>query len=171
MKKEKIKTAIIVVLLGLVILFAGIFYGISLNKDKPVETPENNTIKEQEEVTTDKILASIVGEWGTCDGEDGCRGIFIGKDDNDEYYFTPYIMWSEGGDRGTIKLINNVEGKKYKLTVYFAGYEDEMGSAPERTLGYLVDVSEVESDILYIENAKYQLITGDREEFFRSIMP
>lgn len=170
MGKEKIKTIIIVVLLCIIILFIGIFCGMKLNKSNVTETPNNNTVEEVKEPTTDEVLASMVGEWGMCFGEYDCRGLFVGKNDNGEYYYTPYIMWSEGSGSGTIKNLEKVEDSKYKLTVYFAGYEDELGSAPERTNEYVVDVKDISTNILYVESNKYQLINGDREEFFRSIM-
>ena len=165
MGKERIKTIIILVLSGVVILFIGVFLGMYLNKDK---TPQNN-VEKAKELSTEEVLASIVGEWGMCNGEYDCQGIFIGKDNN-EYYYTPYIMWSEGGDRGTIKKIDSLGGNKYKLTVYYAGYEDDFGSSPERTIEYTIGTSEVAINNLYVGNKKYQLIKGDREIFFKSIM-
>ncbi len=169
MNKEKIKSIIIFVLLGVVILFIGVFYGMSLGK-KPTEQPvENNEVEEAKELSTEEVLSSMVGEWGTCLGEYDCRGLIVGKNGN-EYYYTPYVMWSEFGDKGTIEKVTKVEDNNYKLTVHYPGYSDELGSAPERTVEYTVNISETASKILYVDSKKYQQVNGDRETFFKSIM-
>ena len=170
MSKEKIKTIAIFVLSGIIILFIGIFFGMNLNKNNVEKTPNDDIVEEVKEPTIDEVLTSLTGEWGMCYGEYDCRGILIGKNDTGEYYYTPYVMWSEFGDKGTIKSTEKEDNNKYKLTVYFAGYEDELGSAPERTLDYTIDISEISEHNLYVGTVKYQLINGDRESFFRSIM-
>ena len=167
MKKEKIKTITIIFLLFIIVLFIGIICGMLLDK----KTTDDDVVETSNDLTKEEVLTSLVGEWGMCHKEYGCNGIIIGKDEDGSYYYSPYVMWSEGGDKGTIKSIERINSNKYKLTIYFPGYENEMGSSPEQTIDYTVDISEISSEILYVESIKYQLIIGDREAFFNSIKP
>ncbi len=175
MKEKKVTFSLIIqcgifILLGII---AGILITNQLNK-KPepekVKKEEKTELKEEKkELTTDEVLSSIVGEWGMCLGEYNCRGIIISKSDNN-YTYTPYIMWSDGGQAGDITNIEKIEENIYKLTIHYKGYNNELGSAPEQTIENRINISEISSQALYIGDTQYQKITGDRETFFKSIM-
>lgn len=174
MSKEKLKTIIIFVLVGIIILMIGVFVGTKISKKDMEEAPKEDSPKveekEEKEKSTDEVLASLVGEWGMCIGEYNCRGIIIDKS-GDSYTYTPYIMWSEFGDVGVIKEIKKTQDDKYKLTVYYDGFEDEIGNfSPEQTLDYEINLKEIEDNNLYVGLEKYVRVSGDRETFFRSIM-
>lgn len=166
MKKENKKNIIIIVLLCVIILLIGIIMGVLLNK----KLIDNTTSEEPtKELTTEEILASIDGEWGMCKAEYECYGIITRKDEG-TYYYVPYLMWSEFGDQGTVENTEKIDDNTYKITVHYPGYENMEGSSLEQTLEYTIDLSKVSDDILYVDNDKYQKVTGDREAFFQSIM-
>ncbi len=170
MKQEKTKNIIIFVLLGVIILLIGIICGVMLNKKVTNETPIKEEEKEEvKEPTTDEVLSLLVGEWGTCAGYYNCYGLIVSQDGNN-YTYTPYVMWSEFGGNGNIQKVESLGDNKYKLTVYFPAYEDELNSSPERTGEYTVDITNAKNNELYFGETKYQKITGDREAFFQSIM-
>ena len=160
---------VLIVILCLIVLGLGgyIVYDKVINKEK---STEQNSAEEQieEKLTTKKLLSELTGEWGACK-DSSCYGIIIGKRDNGEYYYTPYLMWSDGGTSGTIKKVSYKEKNVYLLTVYYAAYEGMESSGEEHTDEYEINISEVSSDIIYINNTKYQKITTDREAFFNSI--
>lgn len=171
--KDK-KNLIIVCLLLIIFLLIGIILGVLVfKKTKPetLPTKDEPVIEEKEkELTTDELLTMLEGEWGMCLGEYNCRGIIIsvGKDGN--YLFTPYIMWSDGGEAGTVQKTEKTGENIYKLTVYYKGYDNELGSSPERTEEYNLNITDIESSTITVGDTKYQKITGDREAFFNSIM-
>lgn len=187
MEKEKKKNntlIVLVVVLCLLVLGLGgyIVYDKVLSKDGKIteqsnvdeqqedkSTNQTNDAKQQEKVlSSDELLNNLTGEWGTCK-DNSCYGIIIGKRDNGEYYYTPYIMWSDGGTSGTVKNSEYKEKDVYLLTVYYAAYDNIESSGIEHTDEYEINISEVSSDIIYINDTKYQKITTDRETFFNSI--
>lgn len=121
------------------------------------------------EINNEEVLNKIAGEWGMCLGEYNCRGLTITEDGEDKYTYTPYIMWSDGGEPGEINNIEKLEDNIYKLTIHYNGYDNEIGSSPERTVEYKVNIAGLPKELQVDEN-KFQKITGDREEFFKSIM-
>ena len=165
---ERRKNIIIVVLILIILFLLGIIFGVVLRDKttKKEKEPEKETTVT--EVNTDEVLSGLVGEWGMCLGEYNCRGIIISKD-NDKYYYSPYIMWSEFGQAGEIQSITKTEGKEYEITVHYAGYENELSSAPEETVKYKISISDLPLAILYVGGDKYQKMTTDRETFFNSI--
>ena len=175
-KRSTIKFIIecgIFIMLGIII---GILITNQTNKSSKEEEPpkeektEEVQVPEEKEPTTEEILSSIEGEWGMCLGEYNCRGLIISKGDNNKYTYTPYIMWSDGGEAGEIQKLTKTEDNTYKFEVYYKGYSNELGTAPERTVEYKINISELDSQKLKIEDNTYQKITGDRETFFKSIM-
>lgn len=174
-KKNNIKFIIecgIFIMLGIII---GILITNQTDKKPKEEQPKEEKIEEvqetkEKEPTTEEILNSIEGEWGRCAGSYNCRGLIVSKGDNNEYTYTPYIMWSDGGEAGEIQEVTKIEEKKYNVKVHFKGYSNELGSSPESTVEYKVDLSELDSQKIKIEENTYQKIIGDRETFFKSIM-
>ncbi len=163
---EKKKNIIIIVLLLIIVFLIGAIFGVLLkDKIKNETLPEEK--EEIKEPTTDEVLSSIVGEWGYCTGEYNCRGLIISKNDG-KYSFAPYIMWSEFGQAGSIDNVKKTKENTYELTVHYAGYSNEMGSSPESTNTYTIDLSDT-SQIKINENT-YQKVTGDRETFFNNLM-
>lgn len=166
MKQVKNNNGLIVLIVILCLLVIGlggyIVYDKVINKEKP------NEQSNEKQLTTDELLNKLTGEWGTCN-EGSCQGKIIGKRENGEYYYTPYLMWSEFGASGTIKKAEYKEKNVYILTVYYAAYENMESSGDEHTDEYEINISEVYSNIIYINNIKYQKITTDRETFFSSI--
>ena len=167
MGSDKKKNIIIAVLLLVILFLIGMLFGAVLKGTKNENPPVENTT--EEEPTTDEILSSLVGEWGHCKGEYNCDGIIVSKN-NDKYTYAQYIMWSEGTPAGEIQNINKTDNKKYELTVYYAGYEDVESSAPERTEKYNINITDLPLEILYVNDNKYQKVTGDRETFFNNLM-
>ena len=166
------KSNIIIVILCMIFLVLGIILGIIvydkiINKVKPTEPTVLEEPKE-EELTQAELLTKISGEWGTC--KDGsCYGLIISKKENGEYYYTPYLMWSEGTPGGIVKQTSKVEKDTYKVTVHYDAYEDFESSGIEHTDEYKINISEVDTNVIYINETKYQKITIDREKFFNSI--
>lgn len=170
-QERKLSSGVIVLIVFLCLLVLGlggyIVYDKFISKE---ETPETDNTEEVQEdkLTIDELLNKLTGEWGTC--ENGtCYGIFMGKRENGEYYYTPYLMWSEGGASGTIKNSLYKEKDVYSLTVYYAAYEDIESSGPEHTDEYEINISEISSNIIYVDKVKYQKILTDRETFFNAI--
>ena len=139
------------------------------NEEKQVQKEKKEEVKEEIGPTNNEILNSVIGEWGMCTDED-CRGITISKEDNDKYTFTPYIMWSDGFDSGEIQELIKIENNVYSFKVYYKGFSNEIGSAPERTIEYKINIGELDSKNLYVEGKKYQKIEGNRESFFQSLI-
>ena len=175
MKEKKVTFSLIVqcgifILLGVI---AGILITNQLNQkptpEEPKEEEKEEVKEEKKELTTEEVLNSIIGEWGMCLGEYNFRGIIVSKGDNN-YTYTPYIMWSDGGQSGDITNTVKVEDNIYKITIHYKGYNNELGSSPEQTIENRINISEVSSQVLYIGDTQYQKITGDRETFFKSIM-
>lgn len=175
--KEKKSTISLIIECGIFILL-GIIAGVLItnqmnNKPKKEEPKQEESPIEKEEVkepTSNEILNSLVGEWGMCLGEYNCRGLIISKTDDNKYTYTPYIMWSDGGETGEITNTEKVEENIYKINTHYKGYNNEIGSSPEQTLEYTINISELSNQILYVNDAKFQKITGDRESFFQSLM-
>ncbi len=184
MENQKNNTGLIVLVIVLFLLVLGlggyIIYDKVINKEKPIEqnniidqqeesqTEQNSIVEQQERLTTDELLDKLTGEWGACK-EGSCYGKIIGKRENGEYYYTPYLMWSDGGTSGTVKKSEYKEKDVYLLTVYYAAYEGMESSGTEHTDEYKINISEISSNIIYIDETKYQKITTDRETFFNSI--
>lgn len=177
-KEQKKKNIALVVIVIETILLAAAGIYIIFNSNNLASHPNNTNepnipiedVKEniQPEDSTKEVLAKLVGEWGMCIKEYDCRGVVISKTENSEYKYTPYIMWSDGGETGTIKSVEK-QGDKYKLTVYFSGYNNELGSSPEQTNEYLIDMTNIEENNINIGDNTYQKMTGDRETFFKSL--
>ncbi len=174
--KDKKSTITLIIECGILILLAiiaGILITNKINEKReksPKEEIKENDNIESKEPSTEEILSSIEGEWGMCFGNYDCRGLIISKGENNKYTYTPYIMWSDGGETGEVQEITKIENNIYKLKVYYKGYSNELGSAPERTDEYKINIDELTSQIIYIGENKYQKITGDRETYFQSIM-
>ncbi len=170
---SKTKNIIIIILLCIIFFLIGILSKGYFDKKGNVKDTSNDFIEEQNTTNTseenDISLDNLVGDWGTCDGEYSCKGIIVSKVDA-TYYYTPYIMWSEYGGRGEIKKITKTKENQYEMEVYYEGYENEMSSAPEETLNYKLDISDISNNIIYINEEKYQKIVGEREAFYTSIM-
>ena len=163
---------ILIIILAILVLGMGgyILYDKVINvKEGPksVEKEKGNKSNENE-LTTEELLDKITGEWGGCDDE-YCYGKIIGKNEKGNYYFTPYVMWSESSGSGTITKTEYIEKDVYILTVHYDKFESEEYYSPEQTVEYKIDVSKLSSNILNIGDLKYQLITIDRDEFFHSI--
>lgn len=167
------KSTVIVVFLCMIFLVLGTILGIIvyeriINKEKPAEPIK---VEEPQEtvLTTEELLTTLSGEWGTCKEGDGCYGLIISKKDDGTYYFTPYIMWSEGRPGGTVTKTEKNEENVYTVTVHYDAYDSVESSGPESTVEYKINISDVSSNTIYVNEAKYQKITGDRETFFNSI--
>ena len=177
-KKKNNSLIILVVILCLLVLGMGgyIVYDKVLSNKENIDEQQNdnltnqtNKAEQQEEIlSSDDLLYKLTGEWGTCK-DNSCYGIIIGKRDNGEYYYTPYLMWSEGGASGTVNNSEYKEKDVYLLTVYYAAYDNIESSGIEHTDEYEINISEISSNVLYINDTKYQKITIDRETFFNSI--
>ena len=162
-----------------IFIMLGIIIGILITNQtgsKPKEEPPKEEIieevqeAEEKEPTEEEILSSIEGEWGRCEGNYNCRGLIISKSDDSKYIYTPYIMWSDGGEGGEVQEVTKVEKDIYNVKVHFKGYSNELGSSPESTVDYKIDLSELDSQKIKVEDNTYQKMTGDRETFFKSIM-
>ena len=175
MEKEKknvgviaLMGVIILILLVLCILFAT--GKLTFNASKPSEEKEEEKIQEPVvvELTREELMDKLAGEWGTCvDGS--CFGIMVSKKDDNTYSYTSYLMWSDGINNGVVTDTSMAEENKYNVTVYFPPYEDMMNTYYEHTNNYLINISDIESNVIYIGDTKYQKITTDRESFFNSI--
>lgn len=170
------KKGIITTLICLLLMVSGYFLGTYLmntidnTKNKQVDKQEDN---KQENKPTDKVedpslvLTKLIGEWGNC-RESGCYGVIVNKNEQNEYTYLPYVMWSEFGGSGIIQNVNKVKDDKYKFTIYFPAYDGMESSSPERTEEFTMDFKDIESRTIYINENKYELVVGDREEFYKS---
>lgn len=165
------KKNILTVIICLILMVSGYFLGTYLKNT--IDNAKNNQVDKQDDKQADKeedpslVLTKLVGEWGTCQ-ESGCYGVIVNKNDQNEYTYLPYVMWSEFGGSGIIQKVNKIEDDKYKFTIYFPEYDGMEISLPERTEEFTIDFKDSESRTIYINENKYELVVGDREEFYNS---
>lgn len=166
------KKTLFTIIICLILMVSGYFLGTYLKNT--IDNAKNNEEgNKEEEKTTDSIedsnlfLNQLLGEWGTCQ-ENSCYGIIVNKNDQDEYTYLPYVMWSEFGGTGTIQKVSKIEDDKYRLTIYFKAYDSPEITSSERTEEITIDFKDISSRTIYIDNTKYELVVGDREEFYQS---
>lgn len=178
MKKEKNNVGIIMLLLAvivfLLIVIVVLFINLTSIKTNEQNLQSNNSNVDgvlNENITQTEsdeyVLNMFVGEWGMCDENNGCYGVIIAKDGNNNYTYNPYFMWSDGGNIGSINSVKKMDNNEYELTVYFPERESA-GSFYEESTEKIV-ISMNNNDIV-INNIKYQKITIDREQFFQSLI-
>ena len=161
--KDK-KTIIIVILLCVIACLVGFILGKDklFNKEEP--TPEPVV-----EVTNEEALATAIGEWGRCTEKYSCYGVFISQNEENEFTFSEYLMWSEWGPVGKIQKIEKLADNKFELTVHYDKVENEEFSYEESTETHTIDLSELTNNAIEVDDQKYEKITGDREEFFNNL--
>lgn len=165
------KKTLLTILICLILMVSGYFLGTYLKNT--IDNTKNNQVDNKKEdkpiapaESKETILNKLIGEWGTCQ-EAACYGIIVAKNDQDEYTYLPYVMWSEFGGTGTIKNITKIENDKYQLTIYFKAFDSPEITSPERTEEITIDYKDISSSIIYINDNKYELVVGDREEFYQ----
>lgn len=178
MEKKKntvLNIALIIIVIETILLAAASIYiiyngkVISEKESPKVDPPIKESKENQQTETKEEVLEELIGEWGMCLKEYDCRGIIIAKTKNSEFTYTPYIMWSEGGVAGKIKTFEKISEKVYKISVYYAAYNNEMSSGPEQTIEYTIDINNIKENNIKIDNKVYQKIVGDRESFFKAL--
>ena len=172
MEKQKNNNGLIVLVIVLSLLVLGlggyIVYDKVISQEKLTDN-SNISQQPQKKLTTEELLDQLVGEWGSCKDNSSCYGKIIEKRENGEYYYTSFVWQTDGDTSGTIKKAEYIEKDIYLLTVYYPTYENEIDSEEEHTDEYKIDISEVSSNIIYIDGIKNQKITTDRDSFFNSI--
>lgn len=169
---EKWKNIIIILLVVIIIMLTTLIV-LVVTKKNNYESKEQVSDIEKANNTVDKndddFMNELIGEWGMCQENYGCHGIIVSKDDNNKFGFAPYQMWSDGGYAGTVENIENTDINKYTITVHFDAVDNMLTTIEEHTNKYVIDVSNINSNTIVVDDYSYKKITGDREEFFNSI--
>lgn len=162
---------IITIVICLIFFAIGILVGYFICK-KTIPLNEKEPDKEDKSNSEEKvnITNQILGDWGMCLDEWDCYGINITKNDNEEYFYEPYIMWSESAGAGKVINTEKVNDHKYILTIHYDAYEDFEVSSKEQTVEYVIDISKLSENILISSSKEYHKITKDRETAFDEIM-
>lgn len=185
-KKSKYIIISVVVLSLLLVCYA--IYSVTKKEDNKNKSEENDIIDIMDkndntsidisdidlnfELNNDEkdILNVLLGDWGMCISSN-CYGIKIYKDDSNIYYYNPYQYWT-GGWRSAKVLsgIKKISENKYEIIGYYpATSEDSIyGEKTEKIDKITIDISNVTSNIIVINNTEYEKITTTSDEFYNS---
>lgn len=177
MEKKNSVLGVLVILLSVVVLgLTGfIVYDKVLNKDAKNENTNSSTINNEVEntdgssISSTEMLDKIVGNWGRVNGM-ACYLISISRKDN-KYTFNSVEYGTDGGLFGEVVEHKSIDSDKLYLKVHFPERVNEVGETPEQTSEYVINISELSSNILIINNNKWEIVTGTLEEFFNSKIP
>lgn len=149
-------TMIIVILITLVVLFATGAIGVG-NKSN-----DSN-------MSGEEILDKAIGAWGMCNGERSCYGINIAKDEQKNYIYRPYQVWSDGFYGGNVENIEKTSNYTIRVTVHYNAVHNMLVDIDEYTSKYVIDISKIDKDIIIVDGDEYQKIVGDTETFFNKL--
>lgn len=171
MKKSNNVLVFLVIILSIaVIALTGfIIYDKTVSKDTNDKENNSDISNIDTENIATNILDGIVGNWGSV-RENSCYFVTISKEDNKYNY-----IYGEYGTDGTLtgdiieyKAIGN---DKLYLKVYFPKKVTEFSESLEKTDEYVINTSQLSSNIIIINNQEKEKVTGSFEDFFNSKIP
>ena len=167
MKKDNNVLGVLVVLLSIVVLgLTGfIVYDKTLNKNEKKENINNGVEVNDTEVATE-MLEKITGKWGSVNGMT-CYFLSISSNDN-KYTFNSGQYGTDGGLFGDIIDYKAVDSDKLYLKVHFPEKVNEVSETPEQTSEYIINISELSSNIIIFNDKNWEKVTGTWENFFNS---
>lgn len=169
-KKKEILAIITCIAFLLAGIFIGYFYSQNRKNSSESQIEKEDALDKKDDQTSKEILNRVVGEWGTCSGDNTCYGINITKEKEEEYYYEPYVMWSESTGSGKITSVEKVNEQKYIFTVHYDAVDGIEMSREESTVETVVNTSKIEEGILIISGTEYQKIEGDRDQKYQEIL-
>ena len=169
------KNVFIVLLLCVLCAAGGVYVGVNYLNNNEVEEEEKETKKEKKESKDKKedkdkedpneVLSKILGDWGRCDKEMSCYGMYF-QNETGKYEYLSYAMWSEAGLFSPINKVKKIGNNKYMLYIHIDAYEDETVTIYEQDVELEIDISKLDSNILIVNGKEYKKIVGDSETFY-----
>ena len=172
MEKKNSVLGVLVILLSVVVLeLTGfIVYDKVLNKDTKNENNNNGVeVNDNSSVSAAEMLDKVVGKWGNVNGMT-CFFLSISNEDN-KYIFNSGQYGTDGGLLGDIIEYKAVDSEKLYLKVHFPERINEVSETPEQTNEYVINISELSSNIIILNNKNWEKVTGTWEDFFNSKIP
>lgn len=173
MEKKNSILGVLVILLSVVVLglTAFIVYDKVLNKDAKNESTNNNEVENNDSssISSTEMLDKVVGKWGSVNGMT-CFFLSISKEDN-KYTFNSGQYGTDGGLFGDIIEYKPVDSEKLYLKVHFPERINEVSETPEQTNEYVINISELSSNIIILNSKNWEKVTGTWEDFFNSKIP